>query len=72
MYIVGALMLAIPRTCAFIFFVCFCYPGVAQFSCMCSLIQLQCIVGRFCIICVAHLPVSHVTALEMWQFSLAR
>ena len=27
---------------------------------------------RFCLISVAHFSVSHVTALEMWQFSLAR
>ena len=26
---------------------------------------------RFCLISVAHLPVSHVTTLEMWQFSFA-
>ena len=29
-------------------------------------------IGRSCLICVSHLPVNHVTALEIWQFSFAR
>ena len=29
-------------------------------------------IGRSCLICVSHLPGSHVTALEILQFSFAR
>ena len=67
MYTVDSLLLTIARTCmcihflfAFIFSL-FSYPDtVAEHG----------KIGRSCLICVSHLPVSHVTALEIWQFSL--
>ena len=45
------------------FFVCFSYPDtVAEDG----------TIGGFCLICVSHLRVSHVTALVIWQFSFAK
>ena len=38
----------------------------------CDTVAEHCTIGRSCLICVSHLPVNHVTALEIWQFSFAR
>ena len=61
---VDSLLLTTPRTCMCIhfLFIFLILITVAEHG----------TIGRFCRICVSHLPVSHVTALEIWQFSFAR